>query len=73
MEDDKQTEVVGISKNILIELHHRLFVATEEIHLDAFYANALKPLHLSFSGDSCRHAVAWALRGIVPIAVAVIP
>ena len=50
MEDDEQTEVVGVGEDILIELHHRLLVATKEIHLDTTNTDALHPCHLSTTG-----------------------
>ena len=34
MEDHLDTEIIGISQDILIELHHLLLVASEEVHLD---------------------------------------
>ena len=35
VEDHLNAEVIGVGKNILIELHHLLLVAAEEVHLDA--------------------------------------
>ena len=35
MEDHLDAEVVGVSEDVLIELHHLLLVATEEVYLDA--------------------------------------
>ena len=50
MEDDKQTEIVGVGEDIFIELHHRLLVASEEIHFDTTNTDALHPCHLGTTG-----------------------
>ena len=46
MEDDQQSEVVGIYQNILIQLHHLLLVTTEEVDLDTTDPGFLHPCHL---------------------------
>ena len=73
MEHYLQTIAVGIAEDVLVELHGLLFVTSKEVDLDAFDANGLHPFHLPFAGNGCVHAVARALGGIVPVAIAVIP
>ena len=73
VEDDEQSEVVGIGENVLIELHHGLFVASEEIDLDAPYAVVVHPFHL-LAADACVvHLADGCLWCVVPCAVAVVP
>ena len=69
MEDDLQAEIVGIAQNILIELHHHLLVASEEIHLDAQDAIFLHPFHLLAAQSAVVHNALRCLGGIVPFAV----
>ena len=73
MEDDLQAVAVGIGENVLVELHRLLLVSSKEVDLDTFDTDALHPLHLTFTGNGCVHAVSWALWGIIPETVGVIP
>ena len=66
MEDDLQTEVVGIGEDILVELHHGLLVATEEVDLDAQDAIFLHPCHLLATGSRLIHLALRRLGSIVP-------
>ena len=69
MEDDLQAEIVGIAENILVELHHHLLVASEEIHLDAQDTILLHPFHLLAAQAAVVHNSLRGLGGIVPFAV----
>ena len=73
MEHHLQAIAVGIAEDVLVEAHHLLLVATEEVHFDALHANALHPFHFPFTGNGCVHAVTRTLRCIVGEAVAVVP
>ena len=73
MEDDLQAVAVGIEQDVLVELNGLLLVAAEEVDLDALHANLLQPGHLLVAGNGCRHAVARRLRGVVLVAVGVVP
>ena len=73
MEDHLQSEVVGIGEDILIELHHRLLVTAEEVHLDTQDAILLHPGHLLTAGTRLVHLTTRSLWGIVPVTVRVIP
>src|SRR5574344_2838059 len=73
MEYDEKSVVVGIGKDILIKLHHRLLVATEEIHLDTTNTNALHPCHLGATGLRLVHQMTRSLGSIVPCTITVIP
>ena len=73
MEDNKEPVVVGICEDILIELHHRLLVTTEEIDLDTAYADALHPCHLGATSLRLVHKMTGTLGSVVPRAVAVVP
>ena len=73
MEDHLDTEVVGVGKDIFVELHHLLLVPAEEVHLDAQDAVLLHPRHLLPAWTALVHLVLRTLRGIVPRAVRVIP
>ena len=73
MEDDLQSEVVGIGEDIFIELHHVLLVASKEIDLDAKDAGTLHPCHLLATGAYAVHLMTWSLGGIVPTSVGVVP
>ena len=71
MEDDLQTMAVTVGENVLIEFHHLLLVAAEEVHLDTGHTDLLHPCHLTLTGNRGAHAVVGSLRGIVPGAVGV--
>ena len=73
VEDHLDAEVIGVGQDILIQLHHLLLVAAEEVHLDAQDAVLLHPCHLLPSRSRLIHLAARSLRGIVPRAVRVIP
>ena len=73
MEDAHQAEVVGIAEDVLIELHHRLLVTSEEIDLDAAYAVVLHPLHLLATDASVVQLADRRLWSVVPRAVGVVP
>ena len=73
MEDALQAEVVGIAKDVLVELHHRLLVATKEVDLDAEDARLLHPCHLLTTCTGAVHLTDGRLGGIVPGAVGVVP
>ena len=68
MEDDLQAVTVGIIQDVLVELHGRLFVTSEEIHLNALHADALQPRHLLLSCGCRAQTLAGRLRGIVLVA-----
>ena len=55
VENHKNPEVVGIGKDILIELHHVLLVTSKEVHLDAAYAHALHPRHFGTTFTALIH------------------
>ena len=57
MEDTLDAKVVGIGQDVLIELHHLLLVATEEVDLDAQDAVLLHPGHLLTTGRRTVHLV----------------
>ena len=73
MEDNLQTIIVGIAKDILVQLHNMLLVATEEVNLYAFDAYRLHPPHLLFTCNYRVHTVAWSLRSLISRTVAVVP
>ena len=73
VEDHLDAEVIGVGQDILIQLHHLLLVAAEEVHLDAQDAVLLHPCHLLPSRSRLIHLAARSLRGIVPRAVRIIP
>ena len=73
MEDDQQTGIVGIAENLLVELHHRLLVATEEIDLDTQNACVVHPFHLLLATCSVVHDTFRRLRSIVPRAIGIVP
>ena len=73
MEDAHQAEVVGIAEDVLVELHHRLLVATEEIDLDAANAVVLHPLHLLATDAGVVQLADRRLWSVVPRAVGVVP
>ena len=73
MEHHLQTIAVGIGQDVFVELHRLLFVTAQEVDLDAGYALLLQPRHLAVAGQRGVHAVARGLRGIVGIAVRVVP
>ena len=73
VEDDLYAEIVGIGQDILIELHHGLLVASEEVDLDAQDAVLLHPRHLLATCCRLVHLASRTLRSIVPVAIAVIP
>ena len=73
MEDTLDTKLVGVGQDILVELHHSLFVATEEINLDTQDSILLHPSHLLTSSRRTVHLVQGRLRGIIPRAVRVVP
>ena len=73
MEDHLDAEVVGVCEDVLIELHHLLLVATEEVYLDAQDAVLLHPRHLLTTGTRLVHLPARTLRSVVPRTVGVIP
>ena len=73
MENNLNAVKVGISENVLIELHCLLLVAAEEIHLYSLHSYAPQPRHFTVTRYGSAHAVAWCLRCIVLAAVAVIP
>ena len=73
VEDHQQPEVIGINQDILIQLHHLLFVATEEIHLDTTDASTLHPCHLLTAHQMVVHLTDRTLWSIVPGTVGVIP
>ena len=73
VEDDLQAVAVGVVKNVLVKLHGLLLVATEEVYLDAFHADALQPLHFLIARHAAAHAITGRLRRIVLVAVAVVP
>ena len=50
MEYHLQAVPVGIHQDVLIEFHRLLFVASEEVHLDACYSVVRHPFHLSLPG-----------------------
>ena len=55
VEDALQAEVVGIAEDILVELHRRLFVTSEEVDLDAEDACLLHPGHLLTTNTGTVH------------------
>ena len=57
MEDDLNTKLIGIGQDILIDLHHSLLVATEEVNLDTQDAILLHPFHLLATGSRTVHLV----------------
>ena len=73
VENHLQTEVIGIGENILVELHHGLFVTAEEVHLDTEDAVLLHPGHLLTTRTALVHLVLRTLRSIVPGAIGVVP
>ena len=73
MENALDAIVVGIGEDIFVELHHLLLVATEEVDLDSQNAVLLHPSHLLAACTTLVHLVAWALRGIVPRTVGIVP
>ena len=73
MEDNLNAEIVGITEDVFVVLHGLLLVATEEVHLDSFYADALHPSHLLLASHDVVHTVAWSLWGIIGYAIGVIP
>ena len=73
MEDDLQAIVVGIAEDVLIELHRLLLVTSEEIHLDAAYADLLHPSHVALAGDGVVHHLARSLRRIILEAIRIVP
>ena len=73
MEDTLDAIAIGIEEDILVELHRLLLVAAKEVHLDALYANALQPGHLTITCDAVVQTVARRLRRIVLVTIAVVP
>ena len=73
MEYYLQAVVVGVYKYVLIEFHHLLFVASEEVHLYSCYSIVFHPFHLTLACVRCVHAVSGPLWCVVPVAVGVVP
>ena len=73
MEDNLQAIIVGIAEDILVKLHRLLLVATEEIHLDAYYTNLLHPSHLLLAGDGIVHDLTRSLGSIILETVGIVP
>ena len=73
MEYHKQSVIIGIGENVLIELQHLLLVATEEIDLYSAYSGVMHPFHFFTALYSVVHLSQRTLRSIVPRTVAVIP
>ena len=57
MEVQHQPKGVGVSENVLVELHGGLLVAAEEVHFETLHANGLEPGHLTLSGRRGVHAM----------------
>ena len=73
VEDDHQSEVVCIAKDLFIEAHCLLFVATEEIHLDSLHANLLHPLHILLACNRVAHHIDRTLCNVVPPSARTVP
>ena len=73
VEDTLNTELIGIGEDVLVELHHLLLVASEEVYLDAENAVLLHPRHLLAACAALVHLAYRCLRSVVPRAVAVVP
>ena len=73
VEDALYAVAVGVEEYVFVELHRRLLVAAEEVDLDALHAYRLHPRHLAVAGHGGRHTVAGRLRGVVLVAVRVVP
>ena len=73
MEYHENSEVVCIGKNILIQLHGFLFVATKEVHFYSCYTRFFKPFHLLAALKHRVHEITRSLRRIIPRTVGIIP
>ena len=66
MEYHAYAVVVGIAEDVLVQAHCLLFVAAEEVHLDALYAYLLHPFHRLLALYRAAHHVDGALHYVVP-------
>ena len=73
MEDGKQAIIVSITENSLVKPHCLLFVTTEEVDLDTFYADLLHPAHIPFAGNRIAHHIDRTLHYIVPPSARAVP
>ena len=73
MENNHKSVIIGIGKDIFIQSHGFLLVATEKINLNAFYPCVLKPFHFLFAGNGGIHFVEWCWKSIIKRAVGVVP
>ena len=57
MENDHKAVVVGIGKNIFVQLHGLLLVAAEEIDFDTLDTIVFQPFHFFLASNGVRHDI----------------
>ena len=69
VEDDHQPVLVGVGKDVFVELHGLLLVASHEVNLQSLDASLLQPFHLLAALNDSVQFVFRSLRRVVPITV----